>query len=244
MKLINGIVNLTLLVVLCGTAEAQYIEFFPDTTLNYKTVKYRDGNVREREQFIASKDYNPDIAFEKETSQDGMWRFDYKRNGKLYYFLANYQHNQIIGKQYFFNHKGKLIAVKIQHPVINNIPFDGLQINHYDKKERLKKVEFQTADSLSKTGVYTNEFVFNKQGQLKDYFYYNQAKNEIKTMKYNKKNELVSDLSVNTTQQDYFNRWSWKKNRLISLKREGNQMIKEVYFRKKLIKVKVTRYSF
>lgn len=224
----------------------QELVVLPDTTIDFHQYSYADFNIKDNELYLASRDYDPFLIHNSSKADnllEGYWKIDYKRLGKSFYYLANYKAGQIVGKQYFFNSKGKLIAVKQDCPIIMDTVFNGTQINHYDKKERLKNIQL-IPYNLSDSVVYTNEYSFRKSGNLEGYFYFNQSLNEIRTIKFNCSNEVVSDLSVNTSERDYFNRWSRNRRIMVSLKREGDQMLKEVYFNNRLIKVKVTRYSF
>lgn len=235
------------------SASAQHEIIETDTSLNYKDTFYTNGQLNVSSYYkyfdstinmnrVVAKDLFDSNIKNIDTSKivllkEGTWRIYYQKKSKRYYYLAHYKDDELIGKRYDFNSKGKLISTFARYPKIKDSIFNGSQIINYDKKGRITSIKYIKFIENQTNLFYWHYLIFNKSGKLKRFSLLDESKNKTRFITYSNDGQIIKDYKRDETEW-YDKEWNKKRTKLKEEVHEKGKTIIRIYLNNNLIREK------
>lgn len=245
------ILLIILFIIFSWFARAQHEIIETDTSLNYKETFYTNGQLNVSPYYkyfdstinmkrVVAKDLFESNIKNSDTSKivlqrEGTWRIDYQKKRKKCYYLAQYKDDELIGKRYDFNSKGRLISTLARYPIIKDSIFNGSQIINYDKKGRITSIKYIQFVEDQTNLFYWHYLRFNKSGKLIGFSLLDESKNKTRFITYSNDGQIIKDYKRDETEW-YDKKWNKKRTKLREEVHEKDKTIIRVYRNNNLIK--------
>lgn len=243
-----------LFIIFSWLARAQHEIIETDTTLNFKETFFTNGqlNVSPYYKYFDStiNMYRvvPKVLLESNIKnidttkilllREGTWRIDYQKKRKKYYYLAQYKDDELIGKRYDFDSKGRLISTFKRYPRVNDSIFNGSQIIEYDEKGWIKSIEYIQFNEDQTPLFYWNTLRYNKFGVLVHYSFTDESQNKTRFITYSNNGQIIKDYKRDETEW-YDKKWNKKRTKMREEVHMKDKTIIRVYRNNNLIKEKI-----
>lgn len=197
-----------------------------DTSIDYQEQFYFNGKLQ-LDSFYVFKDTNTNTYYDLDhftypgtidttkmlKVRHGKWIFYFDKRKQEssksqheYYTLTEYSAGYS-RNGYIFRKDGSLYESFIKHPKIGDSIFNGIREISYDKKGRIKKVEYDLFKENKDNRGYINVTYYRKDGTMKEYILIDDYLDKHFSKKFNRKEEIIYDY-VWDTETFKISKWS------------------------------------
>lgn len=131
---------------------------------------------------------------------DENWKPLSSKNDFSYYSLTEYEVGIAKGNTFFFTNKDQLHHMTLRYPPYLNETFQGYRIIWFDKKEKVKAIQYERFVSDA-TVEYINRTTYFSNGKIESYTLRDSEKSNYHIIEYNKKGKITYELVANHTEQ-------------------------------------------
>lgn len=263
-KNMNKIFSIFFGVFLSVGAYGQHYLSETDTSINYKDIFYKGGQLDLDGYYVYVIDtvdyysgasttyydfqkfnYGPEIDSNKMFKVwHGKWKIDYEvkkgfiiKRKREYYYLGRYEGGYLQSKKYDFNDKGRLISTLKRYPKIKSVIYQGTQLILYDKFGNISSIHYNRFIQDEDLTFYWYDLYYDKKGNLTYYTFIDDKLDTNEHCKYNEHGELI-EFYKRTPKEWIDKKWSRNRNRLKVIEyKVGSKTIKK-YHNGELVKEK------